>query len=226
MQVRLDVGMLRVQQRALQRRAHSALTARPVARPAGAWRILRHRLSVRRYSDGIALLSFCVPSLTSLKAAPPSGTAPPPPTSAPFTPSSQLQDLPSRSAFAPAGRNDPRFSSNSQSREAAVSAKEYNALINKNIRLEKYNTVFKLAKEMQDKNLVPTLETLNSIIRAYLASGLTHKAWKTFEEIEYHKLTPNIFTLNCLVEVHFALFFLGPQSPEHRVAQKQVLTSS
>lgn len=87
-----------------------------------------------------------------------------------------------------------------------MTAKEYNALISKNVRAEKYNTVFKLAKEMQDKKLVPTLETLNNVIRAYLASGLTHKAWKTFEEIEFHRLTPNIFTLNCLVEVCHCLF--------------------
>lgn len=88
-----------------------------------------------------------------------------------------------------------------------MTAKEYNALISKHVRAEKYNLVFKLAKEMQDKKIVPTLETLNNVIRANLASGLTHKAWKTFEEIEYHKLTPNIFTLNCLVEVQWVAFF-------------------
>lgn len=86
-----------------------------------------------------------------------------------------------------------------------MTAKEYNALISKNVKAEKYNAVFKLAKEMQEKKLVPTLETLNNIMRAYLSSGLTHKAWKTFEEIDFHRLTPNVFTLNCLVEVRFLL---------------------
>lgn len=154
---------------------------------------------LRRFSDG-TLWSAPLHRSHAQPVAPPSDPAAsvrPPPSSP------QLKDLPPRSSFAPAGRNDPRFSANanSQSRDSALTSKEYNAQINKHVRAEKYNTVFKLHKEMQDKKLVPTLETLNNVIRAYLASGLTHKAWKTFEEIEYHRLTPNIFTLNCLVEV-------------------------
>lgn len=49
--------------------------------------------------------------------------------------------------------------------------------------------------------LKPTLDVMNNLMRAYLASGLTFKVWKTFEEMEVDKIPPNVFTLNFLVEV-------------------------
>jgi pentatricopeptide repeat protein len=61
--------------------------------------------------------------------------------------------------------------------------------------------VFRLAQEMQAAGVVPTLEAMNNVIRAYLASGLSHKALKAFSDMEKYNIAPNIFTMNYVVEV-------------------------
>jgi pentatricopeptide repeat protein len=54
---------------------------------------------------------------------------------------------------------------------------------------------------MQAAGVMPTLEAMNNIIRAYLASGLSHKALKAFADMEKYNIAPNIFTMNYVVEV-------------------------